>query len=147
MDRSKRVKNTSAGTATGEHAEKKKVSGWDRSKSNLTEHRKLKNLGLLTDEGKTKIPGEETTPNPPKGYQVIFFDFLLRGLSVSVHEFLRGLLFVYGIKLYQVIPNSILHISIFITLCDASSASASTGACGNTSSISAATTQGMPSTT
>ena len=118
MVRSKHIKNTAASTASAGPVEKKKVSGWDRSKFNPTEHRKLKKLGLLTDEGKMKIPGDETTPNPPEGYRVIFTDFLLRGLSVPVHEFLRGLLFVYGIQLYQLTPNSILHISIFITLCE-----------------------------
>ncbi|KAM0869630.1 hypothetical protein ACQ4PT_040555 [Festuca glaucescens] len=118
MARSKRAKNTSAGAAGAGPVEKKKVSGWDRSKFNSMEHRKLKKLGLLTDEGKMKIPGDEMTPNPPEGYRVIFSDFLLRGLSVPVHEFLRGLLFIYGIQLYQLTPNSILHISIFITLCE-----------------------------
>jgi hypothetical protein len=44
-----------------------------------------------------KIPVDEVTPNPPEGYRVIFVDFLLRGLSMHVHEFLWGLLFVYGI--------------------------------------------------
>jgi hypothetical protein len=56
-----------------------------------------------------KIPGDETTPNTPEGYRVIFDDFLLRSLSVHVHEFLRGLLFVYGIQLYPLTHNSILH--------------------------------------
>jgi hypothetical protein len=49
---------------------------------------------------------------------VMFFDFLLRGLSVPVHEFLRGLLFVYGVQLHQLTPNLILHIACFITLCE-----------------------------
>ncbi|KAK1605687.1 hypothetical protein QYE76_029360 [Lolium multiflorum] len=35
-----------------------------------------------------------------------------------IHEFLRGLLFVYGLQLHHFTPNSILHISIFITLCE-----------------------------
>ncbi|KAK1680258.1 hypothetical protein QYE76_041106 [Lolium multiflorum] len=48
----------------------------------------------------------------------LFVDFLVRGLVVPVHEFLRGLLFIYGIQLHQLTPNSLLHISIFITLCE-----------------------------
>ncbi|KAK1616783.1 hypothetical protein QYE76_022300 [Lolium multiflorum] len=35
------------------------------------------------------------------------------------HEFLRSLLFFYGIQLWQLTPNSILHLSIFITVCEA----------------------------
>jgi hypothetical protein len=46
----------------------------------------------------------------------MFLAFLLRGLSFPAHEFLRGLLFVYGVQLHQLTPNSILHISCFITL-------------------------------
>jgi hypothetical protein len=38
---------------------------------------------------------------------VLFFAFLLRGLSLPAHEFLRGLLFVYGVQLHQLTPNSI----------------------------------------
>jgi hypothetical protein len=47
----------------------------------------------------------------------MFLAFLLRGLSFPAHEFLRGLLFVYGVQLHQLTPNSILHIACFITLC------------------------------
>jgi hypothetical protein len=97
MARLKRAKKTSAGVGP---VEKKKVSRWDRSKLNSTEHRKLKKLGLLTDDGNMQIPGDEMTPNLSEGYRVIFSDFLLHGLSVPVHKFLRGLLFVYRIQLY-----------------------------------------------
>jgi hypothetical protein len=38
--------------------------------------------------------------------------------SLPAHEFLRGLLFVYGVQLHQLTPNSILHIVCFITLCE-----------------------------
>ncbi|KAK1558079.1 hypothetical protein QYE76_017763 [Lolium multiflorum] len=47
-----------------------------------------------------------------------FVDHLIRGLSPPIHEFRRGLLFVYGLQLHQLTPNSILHVSIFITLCE-----------------------------
>ncbi|KAK1678533.1 hypothetical protein QYE76_039381 [Lolium multiflorum] len=53
------------------------------------------------------------------GYRVSFVDHLIRGLSTPIHPFLRGLLFVYGLQLHHLTPNSILHISIFITLCEA----------------------------
>ncbi|KAK1647383.1 hypothetical protein QYE76_065188 [Lolium multiflorum] len=48
-----------------------------------------------------------------------FVDHLIRGLSAPIHPFLRGLLYVYGLQLHHLTPNSILHISIFITLCEA----------------------------
>jgi hypothetical protein len=49
----------------------------------------------------------------------MFLAFLLRGFSLSAHEFLHGLLFVYGVQLHQLTPNSLLHIACFITLCEA----------------------------
>jgi hypothetical protein len=48
----------------------------------------------------------------------MFLAFLLGGLSFPAHEFLCGLLFVYGVQLHQLIPNSILHIACFITPCE-----------------------------
>jgi hypothetical protein len=48
----------------------------------------------------------------------MFLAFLLHGLSLPAHEFLRGLLFVYGMQLHQLTPNPILHIACFITLCE-----------------------------
>jgi hypothetical protein len=55
---------------------------------------------------------------PTSGFRVMFLAFLLRGLSFPAHKFLRGLLFVYGVQLHQLTPNSILHIAYFITLCE-----------------------------
>ncbi|KAK1680854.1 hypothetical protein QYE76_041702 [Lolium multiflorum] len=40
-------------------------------------------------------------------------------IRLPAHEFLRSLLFFYGIQLWQLTPNSILHLSIFITVCEA----------------------------
>jgi hypothetical protein len=48
----------------------------------------------------------------------MFLAFLFHGLSLPAHEFLRGLLFVYGVQLHQLTPNSILHIACFVTLCE-----------------------------
>jgi hypothetical protein len=48
----------------------------------------------------------------------MFLAFLLCGLSLSAHEFLRGLLFVYGVQLHQLTPNLILHIACSVTLCE-----------------------------
>jgi nitrous oxidase accessory protein NosD len=51
----------------------------------------------------------------------MFYAFLLRGLSLPAHEFLRGLLFIYGVQLHQLTPNSILHIACFVNLSSGSS--------------------------
>jgi hypothetical protein len=49
----------------------------------------------------------------------MFLAFLLCKFSLPTHEFLRGLIFVYGVQLHQLMLNSILHIACFITLGEA----------------------------
>ncbi|KAK1607818.1 hypothetical protein QYE76_031491 [Lolium multiflorum] len=91
---------------------------WERSKISNQDLNLMKKLGLMKKDDAIRFPSEESYPNPPMEYRVSFVDHLIRGLSAPIHDFLRGLLFVYGIQLHQLTPNSILHISIFITLCE-----------------------------
>jgi hypothetical protein len=74
--------------------------------------------GLISDDDQVIFPSTERIPKPKSGFQVMFFAFLLRGLSLPAHEFLCGLLFIYGVQLHQLTPNSIMHIAYFITLCE-----------------------------
>src|SRR3954464_9506466 len=48
----------------------------------------------------------------------MFIAFIIRGLSFPVHDFLRGLLFFYGIQLHHLSPNSLLHIAWFVAFCE-----------------------------
>ena len=48
----------------------------------------------------------------------MFLAFVIRGLSLLLHPFDRGILCFYGLQLHQLSPNSILHIACFITLCE-----------------------------
>ncbi|KAK1630980.1 hypothetical protein QYE76_005295 [Lolium multiflorum] len=92
---------------------------WERSKISNQDLNLLKKLGISKKPKALCFPSEESYPAPPMGYRVSFVDHLIRGLSAPIHPFLRGLLFVYGLQLHHLTPNSILHISIFITLCEA----------------------------
>jgi hypothetical protein len=74
--------------------------------------------GLLSDDDQVIFLSTERIPKPKNGFRVMFFAFLLRGHSLPTHEFLRGLLFVYGVQLHRLTQNSILHIACFITLCE-----------------------------
>jgi hypothetical protein len=74
--------------------------------------------GLISDDDQVIFPSTERIPKPRDGFRVMFFAFLLRRLSLPAHEFLHGLLFVYGVQLHQLTPNSLLHIACFITLCE-----------------------------
>src|SRR4051812_3112512 len=44
--------------------------------------------------------------------------FVVCGLSLPFHNFLRGLLFFYGIQLHHLSPNSLLHIACFVAFCE-----------------------------
>ncbi|KAK1618324.1 hypothetical protein QYE76_023841 [Lolium multiflorum] len=92
---------------------------WERSKISTQDINLLKKLGISKKPKALCFPSEESYPTPPMEYRVSFVDHLIRGLSAPIHPFLRGLLFVYGLQLHHLTPNSILDISIFITLCEA----------------------------
>ncbi|KAK1691929.1 hypothetical protein QYE76_008626 [Lolium multiflorum] len=91
---------------------------WERSKISHQDMNLMKKLGLTKTKDALCFPSDESYPLPPIEYRVSFIDHLIRGLSTPIHDFLRGLLFVYGVQLHQLTPNSILHIAIFITLCE-----------------------------
>ena len=55
-----------------------------------------------------------------KTFEIVLFKaFVERGLAILACDFLRGLLFFWGIQLHHLTPNSILHIAIFVQLCEA----------------------------
>ncbi|KAK1694763.1 hypothetical protein QYE76_011460 [Lolium multiflorum] len=91
---------------------------WERSKISQQDINILKKLGISGKQDALRFPKEESYPAPPMQYRVSFVDHLIRGLSTPIHDFLCGLLFMYGLQLHHLTPNSILHISIFITLCE-----------------------------
>jgi hypothetical protein len=101
---------------------KKKITNvstsWVPSEFEQSDLTKTQDNGFLAGGGQVIFPSTERIPKPPSGYRVMFLAFLLHGLSFPAHEFLRGLLFVYGVQLYQLTPNSILHIACFVTLCE-----------------------------
>ncbi|KAK1695506.1 hypothetical protein QYE76_012203 [Lolium multiflorum] len=92
---------------------------WSASAISNRDINKLRSLGFVSaSEDDIRLPGAVSRPKPPKGFTVMFSAFLFRGLSLPAHEFLRSLLYFYGIQLWQT-PNSILHLSVFVTVCEA----------------------------
>jgi hypothetical protein len=91
---------------------------WVPSLFKESDLKKAKKEGLLPESVSIIFPGAKRILKPLGRYRVMFLAFLLRGLSLPAHEFLRGLLFVYGVQLHQLTPNLILHIACFITLCE-----------------------------
>ncbi|KAM0839717.1 hypothetical protein ACQ4PT_060139 [Festuca glaucescens] len=111
----KKIASRTAGDVTFGKA---RATGWCRLKYTDSDLHKLRKFGLLPATMEAKLAGDEAVPRPDDGWRVMFTAFIFRGLSLPAHEFLRGLLFVYGVQLHQLTPNSILHIACFITLCE-----------------------------
>jgi hypothetical protein len=118
---------TAASAATGAATKKAKtvdadtptVGNWVQTKFLEKQLQRAEKISILkNDLAETLITGPEIISRPPTGFWVLFFAFLLRGLSFPPHPFLRGLLFAYGIQLHDLNPNTILHIACFITLCE-----------------------------
>ena len=61
----------------------------------------------------------EPFPMPNTDEVLVFEAYFWRGLGFPVHPFLRDLLEFWSISLCNLHPNTILHISIFIHLCEA----------------------------
>ena len=97
-----------------------KPGDWVASTVTKRDEKRSRSLGLISsDEGNVILPGAISRPNPPAGFTVMFLSFLYRGLSLPSHEFLLHLLRTYEIQLWQLTHNSILHVAVFITLCEA----------------------------
>jgi hypothetical protein len=62
-------------------------------------------------------PRTEVELRPEDNEVVSFAHFHSFGFGVPVHPLLRWLLYYYGIRLHDLTPEGILHLSVFIVLC------------------------------
>jgi hypothetical protein len=113
-----RVKTCAQKNKMGKSITANSVTSWVPSDFKQKDLEKAQADGLISVDDHVIFPSTDRIPKPPSGFRVKFLAFLLRSLSFPAHEFLRGLLFVYGVQLHQLTPNSILHITCFITLCE-----------------------------
>lgn len=67
-----------------------------------------------------RAPIKEKEPDPHPHEWVLLAPFVERGLSLPLHDFVRGLFFIYEIQLHYLNPNGLLHTACFITLCECS---------------------------
>ena len=81
---------------------------------------KLREAKFLTGEIPHRLPAQgQAVPSPQPGESVVFKSHFLRGLGFPMDPFVRGLLFYYGLEFHDLAPESILHISSFIVVCEA----------------------------
>jgi hypothetical protein len=113
-----RIKTLAQKNKMGKSNTANSATSWVPSNFKQKDMDKAQADGLISNDDQVIFPSTERIPKPPSGFRMMFLAFLLRGLSLPAHEFLRGLLFVYGVQLHQLTPNSVLHIACFITLCE-----------------------------
>ena len=63
-------------------------------------------------------PRIEVEPRPEENEVISFAHFHSFGFGVSAHPLLRWLMYYYGLCLHDLTPQGILHLSIFIMLCE-----------------------------
>ena len=81
---------------------------------------KLRDARYLTGEISHRLPAQgQVIPTPKPGESIVFTSHFLRGLGFPTDPFVRGLMFYYGLEFHDLDPESILHISSFIVVCEA----------------------------
>ena len=93
---------------------------WEASSVTEKDIKELREAGYLSADVAHRIPAKkQVIPTPEPGERVVFIPHFLRGLGFPLHPFVRGLMFYYGLDFHDLAPNSFLHISAFIVVCEA----------------------------
>jgi hypothetical protein len=92
-----RVKTRAQKNKMGKRITENSATSWVPSAFKKKDLEKAQADGLISDDDQVVFPSTDRIPKPPSGFRVMFLAFLLRGLSFTAHEFLCGLLFVYGV--------------------------------------------------
>jgi len=65
-----------------------------------------------------KAPGQHRVPTLGPGEIVLFIYFIRAGLCLPASAFLHRFLSYFGISLNHLTPNAVLHLSVFVHLCE-----------------------------
>ena len=117
----KRGKAAAGAVAAAEASVMKKPDGdWVKSSVKKADLEALRAQALLppVDQATVRAPGKGVFPSPREGERVCFVDFLPRGFGFPLHDFVRGLLYAYGIQIHDLTPNSVLSIASYFVLCE-----------------------------
>ena len=97
--------------------------------------KELREAGYLAADIAHRLPAnKQIIPTPEPNERVVFIPHFLRGLGFPLHPFVCGLMFYYELDFHDLAPNSFLHISAFIVVCEALLCKPHTSACGSKSS-------------
>ena len=82
--------------------------------------KKLREARYLTAEVSHRLPTRgQVVPTPEPNEDVVFISHFLRGLGLTLDPFVRDFMFYYGLDFHDLAPDSFLHISTFIVVCEA----------------------------
>jgi hypothetical protein len=95
--------------------------GWTPSTITLGHLQKLMKHGFMlpVELEAYRVPKDHALPAPVEGYVVSVMAFYEWGFGVPPHPFLHSLLRYYDLELHYLTPSRVLHIAIFVTLCEA----------------------------
>ena len=95
--------------------------GWRKSKLSEVAISSLVSRHLLQSRTLIQLQSVEGHGRPyEKTSEIVLFKaFVERGLAIPACNFLWGLLFFWGVQLHHLTADSILHIAIFVQLCEA----------------------------
>ena len=80
----------------------------------------LRAAGYLAANIVHRLPAKkQIIPTLEPNERVVFIPHFLRELGFPLHPFVCGLMFYYGLDFHDLAPNSYLHISPFIVVCEA----------------------------
>ena len=71
------------------------------------------------DIAEWRVPGEHRVPSPGPGEIVLFVSFVRARLCLPASAFLHQFLSYFRVSLNHLTPNAVLHLSVFIHLCEA----------------------------
>ena len=114
-------KSAAKGKASGAVGDGAEVQEWKSSKCtdfhllNLVESHLLQPRSVIH----WRHSDGESFPHERGNESIIFLPHVLWGLGFPISDFSRGLLHHWGVQVHHLTPNSILHISIFVHLCEA----------------------------
>ena len=114
-------KKATKGKGAGAGAEPTRDEEWNTSKCSQSDLESIVSQGLLVPRSviqwRPSLGKDQLYENT--GEIVAFTSYLERGLGFPCSSFFSGLLRYYRIQLHHLTPNSFVHISIFVHLCEA----------------------------
>ena len=93
---------------------------WVASSVTEKDIKELWEAGYLSADVAHRIPAKkQVIPTPEPVERVVFIPHFLCGLGFPLHPFVCGLMFYYRLDFHDLAPNSFLHISASIIVCEA----------------------------